>query len=200
MRPAQTCRVLLLAEGAYRVLLLVYPAGHRCEYGPLMVQLFRERCHDVRWQKGKWGLVRLWWHVLKDTLVTAVVEHLDELKERSRRMTKRQQTLVGVCVLGPLVLWTGLFIINPAFTSRVLVNPLGWPIVTAVFLLLSLSYILQRGVLAHSGETGLAHLLVRRPALRAAFLVGTIMLLVLPAVVLILFGPAIVTFLTMTGQ
>ena len=200
MRPSQTCRVLLLAEGAYRALLLVYPADHRWEYGPLMVQSFRDRCRDVRRQKGNWGLVRLWWRVLKDTLVTAVVEHLDELEERSRRMTKRQQTLVAVCALGPLVLWIGLLIINPAFTSRVLINPLGWPIVMAVFLLLSLGYILQRGVLAHSSQTGLTHLLVRRPALRAAFLVGTIVLLVLPAVALIIFGPAIVTLLTMMGQ
>lgn len=115
-------------------------------------------------------------------------------------MTKRQQTLVAVCVLGPLVLWTGLFIINPVFTSRVLANPLGWLIVASVFLLLSLGYILQRGVLAHSGETGLARLLVRRPALRAAFLVGTIVFLVLPAVALIISGPAVVTFLTMAGQ
>ena len=200
MRPAQTRRVLLLAEGVYRALLLVYPVDHRWEYGPLMVQSFRDRCRDVRRQKGNWGLVRLWWRVLKDTLVTAVVEHLDELEERSRRMTKRQQTLVAVCALGPLVLWIGLLIINPAFTSRVLINPLGWPIVMAVFLLLSLGYILQRGVLAHSSQTGLTHLLVRRPALRAAFLVGTIVLLVLPAVALIIFGPAIVTLLTMMGQ
>ena len=200
MRSPQTCRVLLLAEGAYRAMLLVYPADHRCEYGPLMVQMFRDRCRDVRWQKGNRGLVRLWWRVLKDTLVTAVVEHLDELKERSRRMTKRQQTLVAVCALGPLVLWVGLFVINPAFTSRVLVNPLGWLIVMAVFLLLSLGYILQRGVLTHSSETSSMHLLMHRPALRAAFLLGTVVLLVLPAAALIIFGPAIVTLLTMTGQ
>ncbi|MBN1976932.1 MAG: hypothetical protein JW918_05980 [Anaerolineae bacterium] len=115
-------------------------------------------------------------------------------------MTKRQQILVAVCVLGPLVMWMGLLAINPAFTGRVLVNPLGWPIVTAVFLLLSLGYILQRGILTRPSDTGLTHLLVRRPALRAAFLVGTIVLLVLPAVALVIFGPAIVTLLTMMGQ
>jgi hypothetical protein len=200
MRPAQTRRVLLLAEGAYRALLLVYPANHRCEYGLLMVQLFRDRCRDVRRQKGNWGLVRLWWRVLKDTLVTAVVEHLDELEERSRQMTKRQQTLVAVCALGPLVLWIGLLIINPAFGSRVFTNPLGWCIAATALLLLSLGYIFQRGVFTRSNVADASPLLVRKPALRVAALGGTIVFLVLPALILIVLGPAIVTFVGLIGR
>lgn len=191
---------LPLAVRVYRVLLLTYPAGHRREYGLLMVQLFRDRCRDVRQRRGRWGLVQLWARVLKDTLITAVDEHLDELKERSRRMTRRQQILSAMCALGPLALWAGLLIINPVFAGRVFTTPLGWCIVVAILLLLSLGYVLQRGVFARSNAADSSHLLVRRPALRIAALVGTMVFLVLPALTLILLGPAIVTISTMMGQ
>jgi hypothetical protein len=200
MGPRQACRVLLLAEGVYRVLLLAYPAEHRNEYGPLMVQLFRDRCRDIRRRGGNWGLVQLWGRVLKDTIITSIDEHLDELKERSWRMTRRQQILSAVCALGPLALWAGLFTINPAFESRVFTNPLGWCIAATALLLLSLGYIFQRGVFTRSNVADASHLLVRKPALRIAALGGTIVFLVLPALILIVLGPAIVTFVGLIGR
>ena len=200
MRTAQSPRVLSFAVIAYRALLLAYPAEHRCEYGPLMVQLFRDRCRDVRRRKGLWGLVRLWGRVLGDTLVTAVEEHVDALKERSRLVTKKQRFLVGGCVLSPLALWAGLYVINPQFARIVFEYPLGWLTVAAIVLLLGSSFFLQRWVLLRPMVTEPSQAILDALTLRSLALIATIVFLVLPAVALIFFGPAVVTVTTVMGQ
>jgi hypothetical protein len=115
-------------------------------------------------------------------------------------MTGRQRFLVGACVLGPLVLWMGLFALAPQFVGLVFVRPLGWFIVTAVVLFLGLSYFLQRWVLLRPVVAESSRLLMDELTLRVLVLMGTIVFLVLPAVALIFFGPAIVTVTTMMGQ
>jgi hypothetical protein len=97
-------------------------------------------------------------------------------------------------------LWAVLFAINPIFTSRVFTTPLGWGIAVAILLLLSLGYVLQRGVFTRSNTADSSYLLVRKPALRIAALVGGAAFLVLPALALILLGPAIVTVSGLMGQ
>jgi serine/threonine protein kinase len=64
-----------LHERIYRILLGLYPAAFREEYGPLMVQLFRDMCRDAR-RSGTGGLVRLWLHTLFDLIRSALREHL----------------------------------------------------------------------------------------------------------------------------
>jgi hypothetical protein len=191
---------LSFAVSAYRALLLAYPVAHRFEYGPLMVQLFRDRCRDVRRRKGMWGLVRLWGRVLVDTLVTAVEEHVDALKERSRPMTDKQRLLVGGCVVGPLALWGGLCVVNPQFASVVFEHPSGWIAVVAIVLLLVLCFFLQRWVFLRPVVAESAQVIADELTLRVLVLAGTIVCLVLPAVGLILFAPAAVTVATMMGQ
>ena len=62
----------MLSERIYRWLLLLYPGGHRREYGELMVQLFRDRMR--RDGKGFGGLT-VWRHVTVDLVGAAFEEH-----------------------------------------------------------------------------------------------------------------------------
>jgi hypothetical protein len=74
-------RLLSISDTAYRVLLRVYPAAHRREYGLWMAQLFRDLCRDAVQQDGALGLVWLWARTLLDTARTALVEHADDSEQ-----------------------------------------------------------------------------------------------------------------------
>jgi hypothetical protein len=63
----------------YRILLALYPGAHRRAYGPLMEQLFRDRCREVLNRPGRSGVARLWRNVLADFIVSMPSEHLAEL-------------------------------------------------------------------------------------------------------------------------
>lgn len=69
------------SECMYRLLLYLYPAQHRREYGPFMAQVFRDMCwHTVR-THGRQGLAGLWMHTLADVAVSALREHLDNVRD-----------------------------------------------------------------------------------------------------------------------
>jgi hypothetical protein len=67
-----------LSEHLYERLLAVYPPRHRRQYGPLMLQLFRDQYRDAVRDGRRW---RLWWHVGADLASTAGVEQLAALRE-----------------------------------------------------------------------------------------------------------------------
>lgn len=63
-----------LHERLFRLLLRLYPSGFRAEYGEEMTALFRRRLARAAGRPGVTGVgsvVRLWWRVLLDGLVTA---------------------------------------------------------------------------------------------------------------------------------
>src|SRR5215475_1470856 len=64
------------AERAYEILLYLYPATFRQEYGPDMRATFRRRLRD---ETGIAGRCLLWLSIVGDTLVTASGEHFDML-------------------------------------------------------------------------------------------------------------------------
>lgn len=185
-----------VAERLYRVLLFVYPAKHRREYGPLLVQLFRDLCRDSYRQKGPAGLIRLWIYVLGDTIVTAAVEHFFTLQETLQKgvqvMTKRQHGMILYLSGLPLGLGVFLFLINPRFMSQLFkagpAQPLGWLIAAAILILAGAAYIIQRKTIVRAQApeaTGPARFL---------FAIS-VWLLVMPALLLVLLGPAIVMIL-----
>ncbi len=77
--------VLLISTKLYRLLLFLYPAGHRREYAPLMAQAFGDLCRERYGQAKMLGLLKLWGRVLKDLLATALAEHVDALGIASLR-------------------------------------------------------------------------------------------------------------------
>jgi hypothetical protein len=65
----------------YRMLLILYPPAHRREYGPLMVQAFRDLCWDEYQGSGLPGLMWLWVRTLADLMLSASAAHLEAAKE-----------------------------------------------------------------------------------------------------------------------
>ena len=81
----------MYSEKVYRRLLDVYPRGHRCEYGELMVQLFRDR---MRRDGDGLGALPVWTHMIFDLVVAAFKEH----KER-QSMTRRRWIGIALVVV-----------------------------------------------------------------------------------------------------
>jgi eukaryotic-like serine/threonine-protein kinase len=78
MKKKHIPRKLLFSERLYRTLLLLYPADHRRDYGPLMVQLFRDMGRDALEMGGVFGLVKLWLRTIPDIATTTIDEHLEK--------------------------------------------------------------------------------------------------------------------------
>lgn len=106
----------LVSAAVYRVLLFVYPAAHRREYGSLMVQAFQDLCRETA-ERGVFALAGLWIHTLLDLVSSACREHVSAWKGRWIEMSDvshepvpwRQiglAVLPGVCAA---VVTSGLF-------------------------------------------------------------------------------------------
>ena len=101
-------RIVAICAKTYLLLLLLYPAGYRHEYGALMVQAFRDLARDAYAQARLRGLTILWGRVLKDLVVTVITEHVDGgwlIRLRQQQMkplawwTVLLATLPGLAVL-----------------------------------------------------------------------------------------------------
>ena len=94
----------------YERLLAIYPAKFRAEFGPAMVQLFRDQCRDA-WNhsRGK-GMALLWLRVLKDLVKTSLKEHMTRSDASSRVVFLRVFVAVFACACVFSVcetFWTG---------------------------------------------------------------------------------------------
>jgi len=83
----------------YELLLVAYPSEFRAEYGPLMVQVFRDRYRDEA-RKHKLALLFYWCAVINDLAVTAVKEHAQKRKG-AKFMHSLRRDLIGLsaCVV-----------------------------------------------------------------------------------------------------
>jgi hypothetical protein len=213
---------LRAAERVYQGLLFAYPVTHRREYGGLMAQVFRDMCRDSYRQKGLVGLVGLWRHILADTAVTAVAEHIYALREGGQIMaiTRRQHWMVLALAGLPLELGTVLYLINPAFMGQMVTpnaaQPAGWVMAGVVLLLAGVAYAIQRRIIALAQAPALSGQVAYGRASRIAwsivlgpfrsialnghrrkgfFFACSVLFLVLPGALLVLFGPAAMTVL-----
>jgi hypothetical protein len=60
----------------YAQLLSLYPKEHRTEYGPSMLQNFKDQYRSALQSKGRGGVVLLWQNTLKDLIVSVWKEHI----------------------------------------------------------------------------------------------------------------------------
>lgn len=191
--------ILSAIEKAYCSLLSVYPETHRRAYGPLMVQLFRDLCRDSYQQAGWSGLLRLCFHVLLDTAASAATEHAHLFTKEMLFMTRKQHRLAISTAAFPLGLWLVLLLLNPNFASRLvmpaLAQPIGWIMMAAVLLLSGIAYLTQRRGFMLSSRSGSPSGVVSATALRSVLFVFGIVLFVVPATFLVVFGPAIMLVL-----
>lgn len=115
MSSAKLPRVLSASDAIYRMLLFVYPAAHRREYGPFMAQAFRDLCRDAYRQRGIFGLTILWIRTLVDMAATATVEHVDALKGGGWVMMQHRSVSPAPWEKVGLAILPGLFAIGTSW-------------------------------------------------------------------------------------
>jgi len=68
----------LKAEQVYALLLHLYPRAHRQEFGPLMLQSFKDHFSDTQATQGKVGIT-FWLEVLTDEAISVLREQVSSL-------------------------------------------------------------------------------------------------------------------------
>lgn len=86
-----------LSEYVYRLLLRLYPSEFRREYGPHMVQLFRDCARAAAARDGWSGHWQLWLRTLLDLIRTAPNEHLEKLRKESTFMKNLRNDALACC-------------------------------------------------------------------------------------------------------
>ena len=196
-------RVLSASERLYRFLLLAYPPAYRREYGHLMAQAYRDLCRDTYRQEGMVGMVALWFRVLADLVTSSIVQHLDALREGGPVMTRKEHALATAAATLPLGIWAVLGLVNPRFARQMFARspaqPLGWIMIAAVFLLVGIAYFCQRKAFELSSQVNSSDRSAGRRVLRDTLRVGSVALFVLPAILLVVLGPALMMVLSRTA-
>ena len=139
-----------LSERLYQGLLAVYPAAHRREYGPLMLQLFRDLRRDT-WRRGKrWDLAMLWLRVLGDVGTTAWAEHVSEFR---RSIVNKPVEKFGVHPSWGIWLIVSAVILAAGLLTKVLMSETGQSIflATAVLITANLAAAIIMEVVTRSG-------------------------------------------------
>jgi uncharacterized protein involved in exopolysaccharide biosynthesis len=114
----------------YQRLIWLYPSAHRRDYGPAMVQLFRDQCVDAFQESGSWGVFKFWMRMAVDLGKSACSERLS-VKERRFIMSKKplltrlQRRMVVAAFVLVILVVAGLTYIQPnyyASAARILVS------------------------------------------------------------------------------
>ena len=116
----------MISERLYRALLLIYPSGHRQEYGEPMVQMFRDR---MRRDGGGIRTLIVWIQMVFDLVCSASTEH----KEGVMLEGLQAHAKIAVVRSGKFLLWSlvGAIALYMATTAVVLTAGLvsliaGW--------------------------------------------------------------------------
>ena len=67
----------------FRMLLILYPASFRRDYGREMTLVFRDTCRQIQHRQGAAGILELWLTTLMDLFSTALIERLAEVYQMS---------------------------------------------------------------------------------------------------------------------
>jgi predicted permease len=110
----------------YRVLLWLYPASFRHEYGTEMTALFR---YQLREAGSPWGRAGVWMAALAEALVGAFAVHADILRRDLRQTVRQARRAPGVVTTAVLIiaLGTGAATAVFAVADFVLFRPLPFP-------------------------------------------------------------------------
>jgi hypothetical protein len=103
----------------YRLLLYAYPAAFRREYGPQMVQLFRDTRRDAYRQNGSLGR-GFWMPILTDLMRTAVQEHGRALLSAAATENVRARSPLKGTLIGALLGLTLSLVANEPFADHLM--------------------------------------------------------------------------------
>jgi hypothetical protein len=100
---------MLRAQKLFQLILLAYPREFRCEFGPQMLQVFRDCYRAERKTRGPRRLWNFWLHTFWDLARAAPQEHLDNFRKGYPIMNIRRDAFAvlgcaGIIVLA-FVLW-----------------------------------------------------------------------------------------------
>ncbi len=96
--------IIILSVRLYRMLLKLYPANFRSEYGDEMLCVFRDSCRERYRTSGRKGVIRLWLPLLADLLANALAERIAG-KSRRRVTGEAALTLIGLAANGAAWVW-----------------------------------------------------------------------------------------------
>jgi predicted permease len=111
---------------AYNLLLRLYPASFRNEYGEEMRALFARRRRDVT---GPLTAISLWLQTIGEVAGTAALVHVDLLKQDLHYTARMLRRTPGFAVTAVLIVALGIGATTAAFsvTDFVLIRPLPFP-------------------------------------------------------------------------
>lgn len=194
MEPAQLLRRVQRSERWYAFVLSLYPKSYQAAYKQPMLQLFHDLNREASRGSGWQGLKRVWKQTALDALISLPVEYLD-LIAKGDPMNNRPK-LINTIILTGLPIWLGLVIlaVNPRFIGKLVepstAQPWGWVMLSAALLFCLAAFFIQRKAALMVTPSGAA------PAGKKALLVASSLFLVLPAVIFVLLGPAVIMVLT----
>jgi hypothetical protein len=96
----------------YEVLLELYPAKYRQEFGEEMRYVFSELLNDARPQ-GRYAILRLWARTITDTGWSAATQHVMNHKERKSMQKNTNDKIMKNGVFGQIALMTFLLLLVP---------------------------------------------------------------------------------------
>ena len=103
--------IIAISVKVYQMLLVAYPTKFRQEYGPHMLQVFRDYCLRTVHRSGMNGLAKLWVVTLLDLVQSIVSEHVHKEIEMKKEMEPRDIRMVGwAIIVGSVVFVLGMFI------------------------------------------------------------------------------------------
>jgi hypothetical protein len=95
----------------YALLLHLYPATFRREYGESMVQLFKDQCRVAR---GAGGYAMLWLKTLRDLARSVPATHLDQRRKRGQHGAMSAGALVWTVIVGFVVAFIAFAVVIPS--------------------------------------------------------------------------------------
>jgi len=138
--------LISLSVRVYQVLLVVYPTKFQQEYGPHMIQVFRDCCLRAVRRGGGNEIAKLWVVTLLDIVQSGVSEHVQKEIEMNKEMKPEDVRKAGwMLMLGSPAFILGMYWETSVYDLWIIGFPL---LLVSIFML---SYGL-RGIRARYGE------------------------------------------------
>lgn len=129
----------------FSILLHLYPAAFRDEFGEELLAVFTEKCVDAR-QSGWMAWLSVWVNELAELPWNLFIEYWLLLRGRNANggfdMNVLPEKKAVVTILIPFILGIALWILNPAYMNKLFTTSLGLLFIICVVLILAVNSLL----------------------------------------------------------
>ena len=140
--------VVVLSVKVYRALLVAYPTAFQQEYGPQMIEVFRDCCLRAFKHGGRKGIAKLWATTLIDLIQSLVTEHSQKETHMKKVMRPEEIRRAGWALMSGAVSFVLSILITMAQDSDWSV----FPMLLLIFVSLPLLVFGILGLRARYGE------------------------------------------------